>query len=86
MDVIGLCPGGEDDGSSATIGHPTAIDIHKRVFQAAVVDLESRDIVETRFSAHRESRRSRADQWCGRVDAVAIDGRFSMGEAPLGPV
>jgi hypothetical protein len=32
-----------------------AIDIHKHVFQAAVLDPESGEVVEERFSADRES-------------------------------
>ena len=32
-----------------------AIDIHKHAFQAAVLDLESGEVVEERFSADRES-------------------------------
>jgi transposase len=50
-----------------------AIDIHKHAFQAAVLDPESGAIIEERFSADRESLGRWADQWQGRVVAVAIE-------------
>jgi transposase len=50
-----------------------AIDIHKHVFQAAVLDPESGEVVEERFSADRESLRRWAEQWLGRVEAVGIE-------------
>src|SRR6266540_2570226 len=50
-----------------------AIDIHKHVFQAAVLDPGSGEVVEKRFSADRESLRSWAELWRGRVQAVAIE-------------
>jgi transposase len=50
-----------------------AIDIHKLVFQAAVLDPESGEVVEERFSADRESLARWADPWRGRVSAVAIE-------------
>lgn len=50
-----------------------AIDIHKHAFQAAVFDPVSGEVVEERFSADRESVRRWADQWRGRVKAVAIE-------------
>jgi transposase len=50
-----------------------AIDIHKLVFQAAVLDPESGEVVEERFSADRESLAHWADPWRGRVSAVAIE-------------
>jgi transposase len=50
-----------------------AIDIHKRAFQAAVLDPESGELVEERFSADRESAVRWADEWRGRVEAVAIE-------------
>src|SRR5881296_2658314 len=50
-----------------------AIDIHKHVFQAAVLDAESGEVVEERFSADRESLARWADPWRGRVSAVAIE-------------
>src|SRR5213596_3099794 len=50
-----------------------AIDIHKHAFQAAVLDLESGEVVEERFSADRESLERWTAQWQGRVSAVAIE-------------
>jgi hypothetical protein len=50
-----------------------AIDIHKHAFQAAVFDPESGEVVQARFSADRESLSRCADEWRGRVDAVAIE-------------
>jgi transposase len=50
-----------------------AIDIHKRAFQAAVLDSDSGQVVEERFSADRESVARRAESWRGRVAAVAIE-------------
>jgi transposase len=50
-----------------------AIDIHKHAFQAAVFDPESGEVVQARFSADRESLGRWADEWRGRVDAVAIE-------------
>ena len=50
-----------------------AIDIHKQVFQAAVLDSESGALVEERFSGDRESLDRWAEQWQGRVVAVAIE-------------
>src|SRR2546428_6935423 len=50
-----------------------AIDIHKHAFQAAVLDPDSGDVVEERFSADRESLARWAEQWQGRAQAVAIE-------------
>src|SRR6266508_2666011 len=50
-----------------------AIDIHKHAFQAAVLDLEGGEVVEARFSADRDSLARWAEQWQGRVAAVAIE-------------
>src|SRR6059036_3523116 len=50
-----------------------AIDIHKHAFQAAVLDLESGEVVEQRFAADRESLARWAEPWRGRVSAVAIE-------------
>jgi transposase len=55
----------------------TAIDIHKHVFQASVLDPESGEVVEERFSPDRESLGRWAEQWCDRVEAVVF-------EAPTG--
>src|SRR2546428_9167478 len=48
-------------------------DIPKRSFQAAVLDPESGDVVEERFAADRESLARWAEQWRGRLEAVAIE-------------
>jgi hypothetical protein len=50
-----------------------AIDIHKHVFQAAVFDPESGEVVEARFSADRESLVRWATEWQGRVESVVIE-------------
>ena len=50
-----------------------AIDIHKHVFQAAVLDADSGQVVEERFPADRESLDRWAEPWRGRVGAVAIE-------------
>src|SRR5256712_6341372 len=50
-----------------------AIDIHKHAFQAAVLDPDSGEVVEERFAADRESLARWAEQWRGRVAAVAIE-------------
>jgi transposase len=50
-----------------------AIDIHKHAFQAAVLDPDSGEVVEERFSADRESLARWADGWRGRVGVVAIE-------------
>ena len=50
-----------------------AIDIHKHAFQAAVLDPETGDVVEARFSADRECLGRWAEEWRGRVVAVAIE-------------
>jgi transposase len=50
-----------------------AIDIHKHVFQAAVLDPESGELVEERFSADRESLARWSERWGGRVEAVAVE-------------
>ena len=50
-----------------------AIDIHKHAFQAAVLDPDSGEVVEERFSADRESLARWAEEWRGRVAAVAIE-------------
>jgi hypothetical protein len=47
-----------------------AIDIHKHAFQAAVLDPETGDVAEERFSADRESLARWAEQWQGRVETL----------------
>ena len=50
-----------------------AIDIHKHAFQAAVLDPDSGEVVEERFAADRDGLARWAEQWRGRVEAVAIE-------------
>lgn len=50
-----------------------AIDIHKHAFQAAVLDHDSGQVVEERFSADRASLARWAEPWRGRVETVAIE-------------
>jgi hypothetical protein len=50
-----------------------AIDIHKHAFQAAVFEPASGELVEERFPADRESLARWAEQWRGRLAAVAIE-------------
>jgi transposase len=50
-----------------------AIDIHKHAFQAAVLDPESGEVVDKRLSADRECLARWAEEWRGRVGAVAIE-------------
>jgi transposase len=50
-----------------------AIDIHKHAFQAVVLDPESGEVVEERFSADRDSLARWAEPWRGRVAVVAIE-------------
>ena len=50
-----------------------AIDIHKHVFQAAVFDPASGEVVEQRFPATRERLGDWAIEWQGRLTAVAIE-------------
>jgi transposase len=50
-----------------------AIDIHKHVFQAAVFDADSGEVVEARFPATREALGDWAMEWQGRLTAVAIE-------------
>jgi transposase len=49
------------------------LDIHKHVFQAAVLDSDSGEVVEERFSAGRDGLARWAEHWRGRVAAVAIE-------------
>src|SRR5205809_3604371 len=50
-----------------------AIDIHKQAFPAAVLDPDSGEVVEERFAADRDGLARWAEQWRGRVEAVAIE-------------
>jgi transposase len=49
------------------------IDIHKQVFEAAVLEPESGELVEERFAASREALGEWAMRWQGRLAAVAIE-------------
>jgi hypothetical protein len=53
-----------------------AIDIHKHAFQAAVLDPESGEVVEERFSADRESLSRRGSQ---PIERVSLAGPSSGG-------
>ena len=50
-----------------------AIDIHKRVFQAAVLDAESGELVQERLPATREALADWATRWAGKLEAVALE-------------
>jgi transposase len=50
-----------------------AIDIHKRVFQAAVLDAETGELVQERLPATREALANWATRWAGKLEAVAIE-------------
>jgi transposase len=50
-----------------------AVDIHKRTFQAAVLDPDSGELSEQRFAGTREELNDWAMAWQGRVAAVAIE-------------
>jgi hypothetical protein len=51
----------------------SAIDIHKAMFQTAVLDSAQGEITEERFSASREALVAWAEKWDGKLDAVAIE-------------
>src|SRR5919204_4727547 len=50
-----------------------AIDIHKAVFQAVVLDPETGELRERRFAATREELADWAMEWRGRLAAVAVE-------------
>jgi transposase len=50
-----------------------ALDIHKAVFQAAVLDPEGGEIVEARFKASKDELLARAQEWDGDLEAVAVE-------------
>src|SRR3954463_2287317 len=56
-----------------------AIDIHKAVFQAAVLDPVQGEVVEERFSASREALIAWAVKWDGQLAAVGRGGRGGRG-------
>jgi hypothetical protein len=63
-----------------------AIGVHKQAFQAAVLDPDSGEVVEERFSADRESLARWADGWHGRVGGGGDrgDDRLALGLARTG--
>jgi transposase len=50
-----------------------AIDIHKAVFQAAVLDRADGEITEERFKASREALVAWLQKWDGKLEAVALE-------------
>jgi transposase len=50
-----------------------ALDIHKAVFQAVVLDPDSGELSERRFAARREELADWAMEWQGRLVAVAVE-------------
>ena len=50
-----------------------AIDIHKRIFQAAVLDAESGELRQERLPATREALADWAARWQGKLEAVALE-------------
>lgn len=50
-----------------------AIDIHKAVFQAAVLDPADGEITEERFKASREALVAWLQRWDGKLEAVALE-------------
>jgi transposase len=50
-----------------------AIDIHKRIFQAAVLDAETGELVQERLPASREALDDWAMRWAGKLEAVALE-------------
>ena len=47
-----------------------AVDIHKAVFQAAVLDPDDGEITQERFAASPEALAARAEKWDGKLEAV----------------
>ncbi len=50
-----------------------AIDIHKAVFQAAVLDPADGEITEERFKASREALVAWLQKWDRKLEAVALE-------------
>src|SRR3982750_1466860 len=50
-----------------------ALDIHKRIFQAAVLDAETGELVLERLPASREALNDWATRWQGKLEAVALE-------------
>ena len=53
--------------------HYAAIDIHKTVFQAAVLDPATGEVASERFPAERRRLRDWAERWADKLEAVAIE-------------
>jgi transposase len=50
-----------------------AIDIHKRIFQTAVLDAETGEVVQERVVATREALDEWAQRWQSKLEAVALE-------------
>jgi transposase len=50
-----------------------AIDIHKRIFQVAVLEADSGELVQERVAATREALGEWAERWQDRLEAVALE-------------
>jgi hypothetical protein len=50
-----------------------AIDIHKRIFQAAVLEAETGELRQERLPATREALNDWASRWQGKLEAVALE-------------
>src|SRR5919201_5844500 len=51
-----------------------ALDIHKRIFQAAVLDAETGEVVQERLPATRDALDEWATRWQTRLEAVSLGG------------
>ena len=60
-----------------------ALDIHKRIFQAAVLDADSGELVQERLPATREALNDWATRWEGKLEAVALEATTGWRCAPL---
>src|SRR5215218_6315286 len=61
-----------DEGGPSEMVY-AAIDIHKRIFQAAVLDAETGELVQERLPANREALDDWATRWQGKLEAVALE-------------
>src|SRR5215218_4812683 len=61
-----------DEGGPSEMVY-AAIDIHKRIFQAAVLDGETGEFVQERLPASREALADWATRWAGKLEAVALE-------------
>src|SRR5215217_5335926 len=61
-----------DEGGPSEMVY-AAIDIHKRIFQAAVLDAETGELVQERLPATREALNDWATRWQGKLEAVALE-------------